>query len=109
MTTKVHKAAPGVWCIDMGYKGEYSGTGCFRNHGDHVTAYDGYADGKHIRTDWHTDYGRDGACTDGGDAGGDDCNYDMRENGYLKFQVELRNGSKLVHETGWYGYHPIGQ
>ncbi|MGJ7909028.1 hypothetical protein ACOQFL_21410 [Actinopolyspora sp. H202] len=109
MTTKVHKAAPTVWCVDGYYKGIYRGRGCFKNHGDHVTAYDAYADGKHIRTDWYTDYGREGACTDGGDAGGDDCNYNMRENGYLKFQVELRNGSKLVAQSSWDGYHPIGQ
>ncbi|SDP36326.1 hypothetical protein SAMN04487905_103366 [Actinopolyspora xinjiangensis] len=109
LTMKVRKAAPGKWCVRGYYKNIYRGTGCFRNKGDHVTAYDGYKDGMHIRTDWHTDYGRDGACADGGDAGRDDCNYNMRESGSLKFQVELRDKKELIAQTQWTGYLPIGQ
>ena len=82
--------------------------GCFQSDGDHVTAWDKRADGLGVRVDWLTDYGRDGACNDRSSEGGRvDCNYNMDEDGRLKFQVELWKGDTRHAETEWTGWLAI--
>ncbi|NUT47808.1 MAG: hypothetical protein HOV94_10950 [Saccharothrix sp.] len=82
--------------------------GCFISEGDHVTAWDKRADGLRVRVDWMTDYDRDGDCRDNNSDGGRvDCNFDMREDGRLKFQVELWDGDQRYAETGWTGWLSI--
>ncbi|RZS32279.1 hypothetical protein EV193_113123 [Herbihabitans rhizosphaerae] len=71
-----------------------------------MTALDIYSDGMYVRTDWHTDYGRDGACTDG-----DVCDYNMRKGRHVKLQIELRDAKtdKPATATGWSDYLAIGK
>lgn len=101
--TKVSVNPMGQTCITVEKaNGDDVAQGCFESYGDHVTAYDKEADGLWVRVDWTTNYGRDGACNDKSSAGGPvGCNYNMDEDGKVKFQVELWDGSNRVAETGW--------
>ncbi|MEU2084578.1 hypothetical protein ABZ569_22280 [Streptomyces albus] len=63
--------------------------GAFQSKGDYVGALDFAADGKSAVTRWKTDYGRSGRCwdTNGAQNGFTACNYNMKENRFIKFQV----------------------
>jgi hypothetical protein len=101
--TNVSVTPKGQTCITVERaNGDDVAQGCFESYGDHVIAYDKEADGLWVRVDWTTNYGRDGACHDKSSAGGPvDCNYNMDEDGKVKLQVELWDGSNRVAETRW--------
>lgn len=101
--------SPGKTCILIETsRGADVAEGCFISAGDHVTAWDKRADGLGVRVDWMTDYDRDGDCRDtSSDGGRVDCNFDMREDGRLKFQVELWQGDDRYAETSWTGWLSI--
>jgi hypothetical protein len=108
-TTKVEVGPLATTCILIEKtNGNDVAEGCFKSAGDHVTAWDKEADGLRVRVDWMTDYGRDGACHDRSSEGpAVDCDYDMAEDGRLKFQVELWKGDNRYAETGWTGWLSI--
>ncbi|MFS8097962.1 hypothetical protein LFM09_12545 [Lentzea alba] len=107
--TTVEVGAMATTCILIEKtNGDDVAQGCFKSDGDHVTAWDKEADGLWVRVDWLTDYDRDGACVDKSSEGSAvDCNYNMDEDGRLKFQVELWDGDKRYAETGWTGWLAI--
>lgn len=85
--------------------------GCFSSDGDWIHAGDLSTDGLRAVVEWETDYGRADECHDANGAHIDavSCNYDMREEGYLRFRVVVRNGANGAnqHATTWGRWWPI--
>jgi hypothetical protein len=73
----------------------------FAPYGDRVLVIDTCKDGRSVVARWETNYGRFGECKNtAGTAGSGQvtCNYDMRETGYFRYKVCLRNYS---NDIGW--------
>ncbi|MFV2118636.1 hypothetical protein ACE14D_09360 [Streptomyces sp. Act-28] len=110
--TGVGALADYTHCRHVYKDGVHSGTGCFQSSGDKFLMDDTRADGLRVVAEWYTDYGRAGEChmTSGSGGGWAACDYDMAENGYVKFRVTLRNGADGANQaaTSWSGWLPIG-
>ncbi|MFF5537993.1 hypothetical protein ACFY71_36975 [Streptomyces cinerochromogenes] len=75
-------------------------TSCFDKAGDKVLVKDTLADGRSAVGLWETNYGRTGGCRNGLGAGvWAECNYDMREEGYIQLQNARYDG-----DTGAWTY-----
>ncbi|MGW0366689.1 hypothetical protein [Streptomyces sp. NPDC002990] len=74
---------------------ERAGNGCFYSDGDKFTVQDMLVDGKRSVLAWRTSYGRTGECHDSNGANNapTTCDYDLRENETLIFQLMTREGA----------------
>ncbi|GAA3246615.1 hypothetical protein ACFO1B_49655 [Dactylosporangium siamense] len=94
--TFAHADAPGEYCRSNldDYIDVWRGHGCFVSYGDKITVRDNMEDGLRVIVTWQTDYGRSDVCHN---AKGFDttvtCNYDMREDSRIRFEVCNRNGA----------------
>lgn len=70
---------------------------CFDDYGDRFIVYDGEDDGASAAADWWTDYGREGVCYNSMGYGTEDvCNYNMREEGRVCWQVCTEDRSQYL-------------
>ncbi|MFG2116748.1 hypothetical protein ACGFRB_29615 [Streptomyces sp. NPDC048718] len=98
-TVKAATAINGDYCIEAA-----GGIACFQAYGDKFIMGDYKADGLRVIADWETDYGRLGECHHTGGAGSTGvCNYDMREDGKVRFRLVLRDGATgpNAYTTAW--------
>lgn len=92
------------------YIEDVKGWGCFQPYGDHIFVQDSLWEGQGVQVYWETDYGRSDTCRDsnGTSDGVKDCNYNMREDGELRFRLQLTDDGSIVDETSWSGWIDIG-
>ncbi|MGW7438484.1 hypothetical protein [Streptomyces sp. NPDC054849] len=97
------------WVED--YAGQYAGEGCFKSYGDKIWVKDGKSDGLRVVVKWETNYGRTGECHQTGGTGSSGvCNYDMREDGKIRFSVMRRDGANgdNLNQSLWTSWLNIG-
>jgi hypothetical protein len=104
--------AEALWCNEVRTPSVgLLGRGCFHSYGDIIDISDQDSDGMRAINEWMTSYGRTGEChdTDGAWNGYKACNYDMDEDGWIRFRIVIRNGATGddAHRGSWSLWFPI--
>ncbi|MGW0365807.1 hypothetical protein [Streptomyces sp. NPDC002990] len=97
--------------VTKDYAGQIAGEGCFKAYGDKIWVEDTKSDGFRVVVRWQTNYGRSGECHQTGGAGSAGvCNYDMREDGQIRFEVMRRDGASgpNYNPSAWTPWINIG-